>query len=129
MPNQYLPPVTTIPSWLLILHITQSFPMVLTVFVQTPYPVANTYIAGMAVKLYVPITYKMFQANGLIGKILAVNGNDLTLDIDSSGFDPYVIPVTPVEAPASITPYGSINLEYNNSTRKVPFQSLNNQGN
>lgn len=130
MANQYLKPVTTIPSSLLILDITRSFPMVLTVFVQTPFPVANTYFVDMAVKLYVPITYKMFQANGLIGKILAINGDVFALDIDSTNFDAYVIPMTSVEAPASISPYGSQNLQYNNNNiNTVPFQSLNNQGN
>lgn len=132
MVNQYLPGVNTIPNSLLISNITKSFPMVMTVvlFNYAPNPRVNTYIAGMAVKLYVPRTYGMYQANGLIGKILQISGNNLLLNIDSSHFDTFVIPISPTaESSASISPYGSINLEYNNSTNLVPFQSLNNIGN
>ncbi len=132
MPNQYLPGVNTTPNSLLILDITKSFPMVVTVvlFNNAPNPRVNTYIAGMNVKFYVPKTYGMFQANNQIGNILRVNGNDLTIDIDSTGFDTFSIPITRVESSASISPYGSKNLEYgNNSINVVPFRSLNNIGN
>jgi hypothetical protein len=131
MPNQYLPGVNTIPNSLLILAITQSLPMLVTVvlFNNAPNPRVNTYMAGMVVKLYVPITYGMYQANGLQGKILAISGNVLALNIDSSQFDAFVIPSNPVDAPASLSPAGSQNLEYSNNTDQLPFQSLNNIGN
>lgn len=131
MPNQYLPGVNTIPNSLLISAITQSLPMVVStvLFNNAPNPRVNTYKVGMNVKLYVPITYGMYQANGLVGTILALSGNDFVLNIDSSLFDTFSIPVTPVEAPASLSPFGSRNLEYDNSTDQVPFQSLNNIGN
>lgn len=129
MPNVYLPGIVTIPSSLLITAITQSLPMVITVAIETPVVAANTYIVGQAVKLFVPITYGMFQANGLIGKIMAISGSNFTLNIDSSQFDPFVIPLGSVEAPASISPYGSRNLEFSNLTNSVPFQALNNIGN
>ena len=84
----------------------------------------------MNVRLTVPQSYKMYQANGLVGTIIAINGSNLTLNLDSSGFDAFVIPsgVT-VEQPASIAPFGSRNVEFSNATRKLPFQSLNNIGN
>lgn len=129
MANQYLPGVITIPSSLLIVGATQSLPMVVTVAVGNSTTAANTYIVGMAVRLLVPKTYGMYQANGKVGTILAINGLDFTLSIDSSLFDPFVIPSGNVETPASLSPNGSRNLQYDNSTLDVPFQSLNNIGN
>lgn len=131
MPNQYLPGVNTIPNSLVITNITNSMPMVVTVtLVNTaPNPRVNTYRVAMNVKLYVPITYGMYQANGLVGTILSISGNDFTLNIDSSLFDVFSLPSNSIETPASFSPYGSRNLEYDNSTDQVPFQSLNNIGN
>ena len=130
MVNQYLPPVIQIPSSLAITSISQSAPMVVGVAVQTPTSESNTYIVGMAIRFMVPQTYGMYQANNLVGTIKAINGSNFTLNLDSSLFDPFVIPsgVT-VEQPATIAPNGSRNLQYDNSTDLVPFQSLNNIGN
>jgi hypothetical protein len=131
MPNQYLPAVNTIPNSLVITAIAQSAPMVVTTtLVNTaPNPRVNTYLVGMNVKLFVPQTYGMYQANGLIGTILGISGNVFTLNLDSTFFDTFSIPGTQVESPASLSPYGSKNLQYDNTTDLVPFQSLNNIGN
>jgi hypothetical protein len=130
MPNQYLSPVIQIPSSLLITAITQTLPMIITVEVGNSASQANTYVAGMSVKLSVPVSYKMFQADGLIGTIININGNNFTLNIDSSFFDAFVIPLNSKSiTPASIAPYGSSNYQYSNTSRPVPFQSLNNGGN
>jgi len=128
--NQYLPPVITIPSSLIITAITQSSPMVITVAIGNPASEANTYIVGMAVRLNVPQSYRMYQANGLVGTIKAINGDQFTLNIDSTQFDAFVVPSGNVEQPASITPNGSRNLQYNNyNNNRVPFKNLNNIGN
>lgn len=127
--NQYLPPVVQIPSSLQIASITQSLPMVITVSIGNTTTEANTYIVGMSVRLFVPQSYGMYQANNLVGTITAVSGLIFTLNVDSSQFDPFVVPSGNVEQPATIAPNGSRNLEYNNSTNLVPFQSLNNIGN
>lgn len=129
MPNQYLPPVILIPSFLVITAITQSSPMIVTVDIANTTTEAETYIVGMAVRLNVPQTYKMYQADKLVGTITAINGLNFTLNIDSSQFDAFVVPSGNVLQPATIAPNGSRNLEYNNLTRQVPFQSLNNIGN
>jgi hypothetical protein len=131
MPNQYLPGVNTIPNSLVIIAITQSVPMVVTTtLVNTaPNPRVNTYQVGMNVRLYVPQTYGMYQANGLIGTILGLSGNVFTLNLDSSLFDTFSVPATQIETPASLSPYGSRNYQYNNGSMDVPFQSLNNIGN
>ena len=129
MPNQYLPPVIAIPSSLLITNITRSSPMVVSVDVGNSSTEANTYQVGMAVKLTVPKPYGMYQANGLVGTIIGISGLDWSLNISSSLFDAFVIPSGNVETPASVAPSGSRNLQYDNTTDSVPFQSLNNIGN
>ena len=129
MPNQYLPPVVQIPSALQITAITQAFPMIVSVEIANASTEANTYIVGQAVRLYVPYNFGMFQANNLVGTIAAINGSDFSLGIDSTLFDPFSIPVGTRYGPATISPNGSRNLQYDNSTNQAPFQSLNNQGN
>jgi hypothetical protein len=125
--NYYLPPTIFIPSALLITAITQANNMVVTVSV--PPDAANTYIIGQLVRLNVPWSYGMFQANGLTGQIIAINDLNFTLNIDSSQFDPFVIPTGNVTEPASLAPSGSRNLEFNNFTGQIPFQPLNDIGN
>lgn len=126
--NEYLPGTIQIPSSFVITAITQAYPMVVT-FVVNPLTEANSYHIDQLVRLFVPYSYKMFQANGLQGKILSLSGLTMTLDIDSSLFDPFVIPASTAEQPASLAPAGSRNLAYDNTTKLVPFQSLNNRGN
>ena len=131
MVNQYLPPVVQIPSSLELTAITRSLPMVVTVAVQNSTTEANTYIVGQAIRLFVPVTYGMYQANNLVGTIMSINGSQFTLNLNSTQFDPFVIPsgVTK-EQPATISPYGTRNYQYTNgSSLAVPFQSLNNIGN
>lgn len=120
--NVYLPPVIQIPSALEITAITQANPMVITTSANTDQ--INNYIVGQLVRLTVPQTYGMYQANGLIGQITLVNGSNFTLNIDSSGFDPFVVPSGNVQQPASLAPSGSRNL-----LTPTPFQSYNNIGN
>jgi len=127
MPNQYLPGVIQIPSTLLITYITRSYPMVITFTV--PSTGSNTYIPGQLVRLRVPITWGMFQANGLVGNILEAGSSTMSLNIDSTNFDAFVDGSSSSETPASLSPAGSQNLEYNNTTDQVGFQSLNNIGN
>lgn len=124
--NQYLPGVIFIPSTLLITAITNAYPMVVTATV--PSTGSNTYIVGQVVRLFVPYNYGMYQANNLQGKILAINGLDFSLDIDSRLFDTFVIPSSG-EQPASFSPAGSRNTQFDNTTNQLGFQPLNNNGN
>lgn len=124
--NTYLPPVVQIPSALSITAITKAFPMVVTVSANSDQ--SNSYIAGMAVKLNVPANYGMIQANGLVATITEVDDDEITLNVDSRKFDTFSIPSTFIYG-ATLCPFGSRNLQYNNNTNIVPFQSLNNIGN
>lgn len=129
MANTYLPGVITTPSSLVVTAATRSYPMVITVSVENVAEVQN-YSVGMAVRLFVPRSYGMLQANGLTGTITAISGSDFTLDIDSSLFDAFVTPSSTAPQPASVSPAGSRNLTYtNNTSSTVPFHSLNNIGN
>jgi len=127
MPNTYLPGVIAIPSSLLITGMTQSMPLVITYSV--PSTGVFTYIPGQLVRLTVPRTWGMYQANGLTGMIIALGTNTMTLNIDSTNFDPFVVATSSVETPASLAPAGSKNLQFSNTSMDVPFQSFNNIGN
>lgn len=127
MPNQYLPGVIQIPSTLLITAMTQAFPLVVTFTV--PETGSNTYVVNQLVRLFVPRTWGMYQANGLTARIMAVDSTTMSLNINSTYFDAFVDGSSTNETPASLAPAGSQNLEYNNTTNRVPFQSLNNRGN
>jgi hypothetical protein len=122
--NAYLPPSPVIPMSLLISNITQSNPMVITV------EESNTYVPKMLVHLVVPYDYGMTQANDLTVEIESIDGLNFYVDVDSTLFDPFVTPESIyLPQPASLSPAGSRNLQYNNFTRQVPFQSLGNFGN
>jgi hypothetical protein len=129
MPNTYLKGTIFIPSSLVITAITQATQAVVTCIVNSVTE-ANTYIPGMLVRLFVPSSYGMFQADGQTVKIISISGLNFTLNIDSSQFDAFVAPSgSSGVQPATIAPNGSRNYQYNNQSMDVPFQSLNNIGN
>lgn len=125
--NTFLPGTPQVPNALLITAITKSYPMVVSV------NLSNLYVVGQLVRLNIPPAYGMFQANQLTGQIISINNLNLSLDIDSSGFDTFSIPSNPPPyrktEPASLAPAGSKNLVYDNFSKYVPFQSLTNEGN
>jgi hypothetical protein len=117
--NTFLPPSLLVPMHLPITAITQALPMVITVKFQLPF--AN-YIVGQLARLTVPFSYGMYQANGLTVQIIAINGNNFSVNVDSTQFDAFTIPAFGKEMPASIAPAGSRNT-YNFTT--LPFHALN----
>lgn len=127
MANQFLPGVIQTPSTLLITAITRSFPMIVTFTV--PSTGANTYIPGQLVRFQIPRNWGMQEINERSLEILAVDSTTMAIKIDSTNFDAFVNGSATKYGPASLSPAGSRNLQYNNTTEEVPFQSLNNQGN
>lgn len=124
--NTFLPPAITIPGSLIITAISQGYPMQVT-FTDDD---ENTYIPGQLVKLFIPSSYGMQQANGLQGRIMTIIDNVFYLDIDSTYFDIFSVPSgILIPQPASMAPAGSRNLEYNNDANRVGFQNLFNSGN
>lgn len=87
----------------------------------------NLYIAGQSFHFSVPDSYGMIQIDQKTVNILQIVGLNFYMDLDSTGFDPFVIPGAGVkiERPATVSPAGSNNLEYDNTTNRVPFQNLN----
>ncbi len=118
----YLAPVIAIPSALEISAITQSFPCVITASANTDQ--TNTYVTGQLIRLNVPKSFGMYQINGQVAKVTAVNGSNITVPIDSTQYDPFVIPASTAEQPASLSPAGSRNLTLGNNNTQVPFQNL-----
>ncbi len=119
--NIFLPPSPVVPGMLLITAITQSYPMVVTITDS----IYNSYVIGQLACLTVPSSYGMFQANELTSDILAINGTDFSINIDSSNFDAFSLPnpsLPPPSKPASLAPAGSRNI-YNITAE--PFRSLN----
>lgn len=123
--NTYLPPTVCVPGSLLISNIQRTYPMIVTIINSD----RNTYIVGQLVFLTVPATYGMYQANNLTGQIVLIDDDDFYLSIDARGFDVFTAPAGDVVKPASLSPAGARNLQFDNSTNNVPFHSLNNIGN
>jgi hypothetical protein len=119
--NIFLPPSPVVPGNLLITNISTANPMVVTIINS----IFNTYIVGMLVILTIPQSYGMTQANDLTAQITAISGTNFTLNINSSGFDVFVIPsptLPPPSKPASLSPAGARNIY---DVTVEPFHALN----
>ena len=85
-----------------ITNINNSQQAVVTV-VETP-----PYTIGEIVSFRVSRPYGMFEVNNVQAKVLAVSGNDITVDLDTLGLNPFVYPpVGEVVYPALVIPAGS----------------------
>ncbi len=123
----YLAPVIAIPSALEISAISRAFPCVITASPNSDQ--TNTYIPGQLIRLNVPRSFGMWQIDGKTVQITAVSGSNITVPLDSTNYDAFVIPASTAEQPASLSPAGSRNLTLGNNTIQVPFQNLSNTGN
>ena len=127
--NTFLPPAITIPGALVITAISNAFPMAVS-FTNSQF---NTYIAGQLVRLNIPRTYGMQQAAGNTYQIVTVDdiGFIFYLLVDSTNFDLFIVPSPGpfVEVPATLSPGGSRNVVFSNSSTLIPFQNLSNEGN
>ena len=101
--------------------ITNDFPALVTT------SFAHNYVSGMYVRLYVPDSYGMVQANQLLGLITVTSSTQFTISIDTRNFDPFVVPPNRVypEGPsaqvqfAQVVPVGELTAQVNASTRNV----------
>ena len=74
------------PAMRIISDITQAYPAeVTTTF-------AHNYTTGLIVRLNVPPTYGMFQANLFSGPIIVTSDVTFTIKLDTTSFDSFVIP-------------------------------------
>lgn len=90
------------PAMRIITAITQSFPALVTT------SFAHQYFSDTIVRLYVPIEFGMRQANQLQGTITVTAPDQFTIDIDTTNFDPFVVPPNPQQR-AQVVPIGEEN--------------------
>ena len=94
------------PAMRLISAITQANPAVVTT------TFAHQYITGTIVRLDIPFSDGMQQANGLFGPITVLSSTTFSITIDSTNFDPFAIPMSPsphVNTCAQVVPIGEVN--------------------
>lgn len=79
-------------------NITNGYPSVVRLFL----PV--NYVVNQFISLRVPPEFGMVQATGKTARIMAVNtgANTVTLDLDTTSFDPYVLPIAFTQLPLTI---------------------------
>lgn len=83
---------------------------------------AHQYRTGLIVRLDIPIACGMQQANQLTGAIIVVSPSVFTINIDTTLFDPFAIPVgvSPhVDTCAQVVPVGEINELLTEATRNI----------
>lgn len=119
MPIYYANPTPIFqPAMRLISAITQARPAVVTTSFD------SDYITGTVVRLDIPPACGMRQANQLTGAISVITPTTFAIDIDTTLFDPFVIPTfTPhVNSAAQVVPIGEVNETLKAATQNVlPF--------
>ena len=81
------------PAVRIISNITNANPAVVTTtFAAGQVNSGNQYQSGITVRLDVPASYGMLQANGLFGQITMIDSNDFSINIDTTLFAPFSIP-------------------------------------
>lgn len=86
-----------------ILSITNAYPMVVTTDGD------HGYVTGMDVTFLIPSQFGMVQLNGLNSQVLSVTDDTLTINVDSSSFNPfaYPSPLPIAYTPPSVIPNSS----------------------
>jgi hypothetical protein len=105
-----------------ILTLTQSNPALVTTTFDGTNPGAHGYISGLIARLIIPNNFGMVQANELFGVVTVVNDTQFTISIDTSFFEPFVVPAyNPGHngTPAQVIPFGQINDQLINATQNV----------
>lgn len=120
MPNYYANPRPIFqPAMRLISAITNAYPAVVTTTFD------NQYITGTIVRLDIPAACGMRQANQLMGAISVINSTSFSIDIDTTWFDTFAIPVfsANTDSAAQCVPVGSVNDTLLPATQNVlPFR-------
>lgn len=66
------------------------------------------YLSGTYVRLYIPTTYGMQQAQHAIGPIVVTGGDTFTMSLNTTTFDAFAVPATQYQY-AQVVPIGEIN--------------------
>jgi hypothetical protein len=87
----------------------------------------NQYKTGLIVRLDLPPAVGMQQANGLTGTITVISPTTFTVNIDTTNFDVFAIPMSPpphANTCAQVVPIGEVNEILYLATRNVlPYRS------
>jgi hypothetical protein len=104
------------PAMRLIASITQGYPaQISTTF-------AHGYTSGTIVRLDIPIADGMQEANNFVGAINVTGATTFTVDLDSTNFSPFAIPVSPdphLNTCAQVVPVGEVNSTLDAAVRNV----------
>jgi hypothetical protein len=115
-PNAYFYPVAR-----LILSVTQSNPAIVTTTNNTQVTggvliavAANHgYQSGLVVRMDIPFACGMQQLNGFNGEITVMSPTTFTIAVDTSNYDPFVIPLAPTppwaQTCAQVVPFAEDN--------------------
>lgn len=117
-----------LPEYLFITNISQATQAVVKV------STLHDYVAGMQIRLDIPSTYGMSQADGLTVLIKSVTDYTLTVDLDTSGFDAFAFPASDASVNqvrfATLAPSGQKayydavnNVQYGYNVQEAPFRS------
>lgn len=104
------------PAMRIIAAITQSNPATVTT------TFAHQYINGTIVRLDIPVACGMQQANQLTGTIVVTGATTFVINIDTTLFDAFAIPVDPlpqVNTCAMVVPVGEITATLAAATQNV----------
>lgn len=104
------------PAYRLITSITNAYPAVVTTSVD------HGYTTGMVVRLMIPYACGMQQANKQTGEITVTGGATFTIELDTTYFDPFSIPVSTdphIDVCPQVVPIGEDNAMLSEATRNV----------
>jgi len=105
-----------------VLSITQATEALITTTFDGTTPGNHQYQTGLIIRVYVPHGFGMEQLDGMQAPITVVNDTQFTIPIDTTGFDPFVIPAYQPGAfgtPAQVVPIGEVNEILTEATQNV----------
>ncbi len=100
------------PSMRLISAITNANPAAVTTTFD------HDYGTGLTVRLLIPRDHGMTNADKLIGIVTVTGTDSFTVDINTTGFDAFSVPVASLNC-AQVVPVGEINSILTQATRNV----------
>lgn len=83
------------PAMRMILSITQGFPAAVVTTLNGTTPGNHQYITGTVIRLDMNPAFGMMQANQVTGTITVTGDTTFTINIDTTNFDAYVVPLLP----------------------------------
>ena len=87
-----------------------SFGTTTTVTTGTSFGVSNNYVIGQQTRFVIPIPYGAQQLNGQQAVVIAIPGaNQVTVDIDSRGYNAFIPSPTNAPTPPQILAIGDVN--------------------